>query len=105
MTTHTIELRERKATAMTSVLKFADALLSDFRGAFRSLRRAPTLWATVALTLALGIGVNSAIFSVVRGVLLRPLINRDEDRLIYLQQSAPGLQVDNATFSIPEIAD
>jgi len=105
MTTHTIELRERKATTMTSVLRFADALLSDFRGAFRSLGRAPTLWATVALTLALGIGVNSAIFSVVRGVLLRPLINRDEDRLIYVQQSAPGLQVDNATFSIPEIAD
>jgi predicted permease len=63
------------------------------------------LWATVALTLALGIGVNAAIFSVVRGVLLRPLMNRDEDRLIYIQQSAPGLQVNNATFSIPEITD
>jgi predicted permease len=63
------------------------------------------LWVTVALTLALGIGVNAAIFSVVRGVLLRPLVNRDEDRLIYIQQSAPGLQVDNATFSIPEITD
>jgi predicted permease len=63
------------------------------------------LWATVALTLALGIGMNTAIFSVVRGVLLRPLMNRDEDRLIYIQQSAPGLQVSNATFSIPEISD
>jgi predicted permease len=63
------------------------------------------LWATVALTLALGIGANTAIFSVVRGVLLRPLVNRDEDRLIYMQQSAPGLQVDNASFSIPEITD
>jgi predicted permease len=105
MTTHTPDLTERKATAMTSVFRFADALLSDFKGAFRSLGRAKTLWATVGLTLALGIGVNSAIFSVVRGVLLRPLINRDEDRLIYVQQSAPGLQVDNATFSIPEIAD
>jgi len=63
------------------------------------------LWASVALTLALGIGVNSAIFSVVRGVLLRPLINRDEDRLVYIQQSAPGMQVDNATFSVPEISD
>ena len=49
--------------------------------------------------------MNSAIFSVVRGVLLRPLTNRDEDRLIYIQQSAPGLQVSNATFSIPEISD
>jgi predicted permease len=63
------------------------------------------LWATVALTLALGIGMNTAIFSVVRGVLLRPLMNRDEDRLIYIQQSAPGMQVSNATFSIPEISD
>ena len=53
----------------------------------------------------LGIGMNTAIFSVVRGVLLRPLTNRDEDRLIYIQQSAPGLQVSNATFSIPEITD
>ncbi len=63
------------------------------------------MWATIALTLALGIGMNTAIFSVVRGVLLRPLMNRDEDRLIYIQQSAPGLQVSNATFSIPEISD
>jgi putative ABC transport system permease protein len=73
--------------------------------ALRSLRRTPSLWATIALTLALGIGMNTAIFSVVRGVLLRPLMNRDEDRLIYIQQSAPGLQVSNATFSIPEVAD
>ena len=57
------------------------------------------------LTLALGIGANTAIFSVVRSVLLRPLVNRDEDRLIYIQQRAPGLQVENATFSIPEITD
>jgi predicted permease len=63
------------------------------------------LWAAIALTLALGIGMNTAIFSVVRGVLLRPLMNRDEDRLIYVQQSAPGLQVSNATFSIPEVSD
>ena len=73
--------------------------------ALRSLGRTPALWVTVALTLALGIGANAAIFSILRGVLLRPLMNRDEDRLIYIQQSAPGLQVDNATFSIPEITD
>jgi len=90
---------------MRSVRILLTALLGDLRVALRSLWLTPALWATVALTLALGIGVNAAIFSVVRGVLLRPLINRDEDRLIYIQQSAPGLQVDNATFSIPEITD
>jgi putative ABC transport system permease protein len=83
----------------------ATAFFDDLRVALRSLGRAPALWITVALTLALGIGANAAIFSVVRGVLLRPLVNRDEYRLIYVRQSAPGLQVDNATFSIPEIQD
>ena len=57
------------------------------------------------MTLALGIGANAAIFSVVRGVLLRPLVNRDEDRLIYIRQSAPGLGAENMTFSVPEIND
>ena len=75
----------------------------DLRVAARSLARVPALWITVALTLALGIGANAAIFSVVRAVLLRPLANRDEDRLLYLRQSAPGIGQDNATFSIPEI--
>ena len=67
--------------------------------------RVPALWITVALTLALGIGANAAIFSVVRAVLLRPLANRDEARLLYLRQSAPGIGVDNTTFSVPEIED
>jgi putative ABC transport system permease protein len=77
----------------------------DLKIAVRSLSRTRALWFTVALTLALGIGANAAIFSVVRAVLLRPLVNQDEDRLLYLRQSAPGLNVENATFSIPEIAD
>jgi putative ABC transport system permease protein len=77
----------------------------DLRIAVRSLARVPTLWVTVALTLALGIGANAAIFSVVRAVLLRPLANRDEDKLLYLRQSAPGIGQDNATFSVPEIQD
>ncbi len=79
--------------------------LHDLKIAVRSLARVPTLWFTVALTLALGIGANAAIFSVVRAVLLRPLNNRDESRLLYLHQSAPGIGQDNATFSIPEIND
>jgi putative ABC transport system permease protein len=81
------------------------AFLRDLKIAVRSLSRASALWFTVALTLALGIGANAAIFSVVRAVLLRPLANRDEDRLLYLRQSAPGIGVSNATFSVPEIQD
>ncbi|MGH9408829.1 MAG: ADOP family duplicated permease [Vicinamibacterales bacterium] len=83
----------------------AAALARDIRFAFRALRRAKGLAATVIVTLALGIGANAAIFSVVRSVLLRPLVNRDEDRLLYIRQSAPGLGADNTTFSVPEIKD
>src|SRR3954447_2900192 len=80
-------------------------ILTDFRFALRSLTRVKGLTFTVIATLALGIGANAAIFSVVRGVLLRPLANRDEDRLIYIQQSAKGIGADNANFSVPEIRD
>ena len=73
--------------------------------AFSSLARTRGLTITVILTLALGIGANAAMFSLVRGVLLRPLVNRDEDRLVYIRQSAPGLGDDNVTFSVPEIQD
>ena len=45
------------------------------------------------------------IFALVRGVLLRPLVNLDEDRLIYIRQTAHGLGVDNTLFSVPEIQD
>jgi predicted permease len=77
----------------------------DIRFALRALRRSKGLAASVVVTLALGIGANAAIFSVVRGVLLRPLVNRDEDRLIYIRQSAPGIGAENTTFSVPEIND
>ncbi len=77
----------------------------DLRFAVRSLLRTKGLTITVVLTLALGIGANSAIFTVVRGVLLRPLANSDEDRLIYIRQSAPGINAENVTFSVPEIQD
>jgi putative ABC transport system permease protein len=80
-------------------------LSSDIRFALRSLARVKGLTLTVVATLALGIGANAAIFSVVQGVLLRPLVNRDEDRLIYIRQSAPGIGVENAAFSVPEIDD
>ena len=84
---------------------FVMSFLREIKFAFRSLARTKGLAFTVVVTLALGIGANAAIFSLVRGVLLRPLVNRDEDRLIYIRQSAPGIGMDNATFSVPEIQD
>jgi predicted permease len=83
----------------------AASLGQETRVGLRSLMRAKGLSATVVVTLALGIGANAAIFSVVREVLLRPLVNRDPDRLIYIRQSAPGLGAANTTFSVPELDD
>ena len=77
----------------------------DLRVALQSLLRTKGLSITVILTLALGIGANAAIFTLVRGVLLKPLVNRDEERLIYIRQSAPGVQEENTTFSVPELQD
>jgi len=81
------------------------SLLTDLKFALRSLIRVKWLALTVALTLALGIGANAAIFSIVRGVLLRPLVNRDQDRLIYIHQSAKGIGLENTHFSVPELRD
>jgi putative ABC transport system permease protein len=81
------------------------AFLRDIRVAVHSLARTPGLAITVILTLSLGIGANAAIFTLVRGVLLKPLVNRDENRLIYIRQSAPGIHEANAAFSVPEIQD
>src|SRR5258708_39493587 len=78
------------------------SFLQDLRVALRSLARTKGLAVTVVLTLALGIGANAAIFSLVRGVLLRPLVNSDEERLIYIQQSAPGISPGEVPFSVPE---
>src|SRR5579862_7193852 len=81
------------------------AFWRELKYALRSLAGAKGLSITVVLTLALGIGANAAIFTLVRGVLLRPLVNRDESRLIYIRQSAPGMDTENAAFSVPEIQD
>src|SRR3984893_18715630 len=81
------------------------SFVNDLRIAVRSLARTPGLAITVILTLALGIGANAAIFTLVRGVLLKSLVNRDEDRLIYIRQSATGIGDENTTFSVPEIDD
>jgi predicted permease len=81
------------------------SFIRDLRIAFHSFWRTPGMAIAVILTLALGIGANAAIFTLVRGVLLKPLVNRDEDSLIYVRQSAPGIRDPNTAFSVPEIQD
>ena len=74
--------------------RWSDAMLllfQEMRIGLRSLLRTRGLAITVVVTLALGIGANAAIFSVVRSVLLRPLVNRDADRLLYIRQTARGI--------------
>jgi predicted permease len=80
-------------------------MLGDLKYAARSLIRAPIFALAAILTLALGIGANTAVFSVVRGVLLRPLPHADGDRLVYLRQSAELAGLENTWFSVPEIVD
>lgn len=80
-------------------------LLADFRRALRSLARERAFSLAVILTLALGIGANTAMFTLLRGTLLRPLPNREGEQLVYLRQSARAAGQDNVLFSVPEIND
>ena len=82
-----------------------ESLYRELRLAARGLLRAPFFAAAAILTLALGIGANTAVFSVVRGVLLRPLPHADGERLVYLRHSAERAGIENALFSVPEIID
>jgi predicted permease len=67
--------------------------------------KAPGFSALVVVTLGLGIGANAAVFSVLRGVLLRALPHEDGDRLVYVRQSAELAGQENVLFSVPEIVD
>ena len=93
------QARDRRGT------RWLEELVSDLRFSVRTLRRAPGFASAVVLALGLGIGANTAIFSVVRGVLLKPLPNRNGDRLVYMRQSMDGIGGEDILFSVPEVRD
>jgi predicted permease len=88
-----------------AAITFWDTLWQDVRFGWRTLRRSPGYTAAAITVLALGIGANTAMFSVIRGVLLAPLPFPKGDELVLVQQSAPASNVTDAGVSIQELDD
>ena len=95
--------RERERAVHRS--EWLDSLIGDFRHAIRGLRRSPGFAIGTALTLGLGIGLNTAIFSVFDAVLLRPLPFAEPDRLVRVWSSKPDRGLLRFSVSVPDFED
>src|SRR5438270_12474540 len=82
-----------------------DSLLQDVRYAWRMMRKSPGFTLVVIMTIALGVGANTAMFSIVNAVLLRPLPYRDPDHLVRIFFNEPGVGLRDVRFSKPELDD
>src|SRR5262245_36723721 len=82
-----------------------NAFTQDLVGGLRTLRKSPTHTIVAVLTIALGIALNTTMFSIVQAVLLRPLPYGDADRLVSLNADLPGLSLTNVGFSVPAVDD
>jgi len=82
-----------------------DGLLQDVRYALRTLRKSPAFVTITVLTLALGIGANLAIFTIVNAVLLQPLPFREPDRIVRVYDDLGRAGAKNVGMSVPELYD
>ncbi|MGA8274324.1 MAG: ABC transporter permease, partial [Candidatus Sulfotelmatobacter sp.] len=97
--------RHREQRGLPGFGRVADTVWQDLRYGLRMLVKKPTFTIVAVLTLALGVGANTAIFSIVNAVLLRSLPYRDPDRLVRIFFNEPGVGLRDVRFSKPELDD